>query len=368
MLLVDSHQEEHSSRLTAQRERELLRRARGGDTAAQQELLAALEPLVYSIARRFVGPVELEDLAQEGRVGLLKAIPRFDEARGTRLTTYATAWIEGEIRAALRQSLIRLPAAKAARLGDLDRASQELRTKLGREASFAELAGATGLNEGAIEDMSRVLQPLVSYEQEGENRGESTVDIALLEQLLLGGSENAVAAMVDRYSELRSWVDEMPGLAAQLVELEDALARLADDDFRALETKAFYGLSFDEAGAWLGVHPNTVRNRYKAAIRALSRHLSGDERLPEPIRDLDWERQLDPVESIRLVVRRYQPFLEQLAVMAEDDETGFLTGLEVGWVLHEEEGWVPLLSKDIRETARWMRREPRSLSEALGDY
>jgi len=115
---------------------------------ARQELIMANTRLVVSIAKTYQGRgLSLADLIQEGNLGLMKAVDRFDPDRGVRLSTYATWWIRQTIARAAGDSgrTIRLPINQGQRWGRLRRTFEELSQRLGREPTYEELAAACDL-------------------------------------------------------------------------------------------------------------------------------------------------------------------------------------------------------------------------------
>ncbi|PJF42596.1 MAG: RNA polymerase subunit sigma-70 [Candidatus Thermofonsia Clade 1 bacterium] len=115
---------------------------------ARQELIMANTRLVVSIAKTYQGRgLSLADLIQEGNLGLMKAVDRFDPDRGVRLSTYATWWIRQTIARAAGDSgrTIRLPINQGQRWGRLRRTFEELSQQLGREPTYEELAEAANL-------------------------------------------------------------------------------------------------------------------------------------------------------------------------------------------------------------------------------
>ncbi len=120
---------------------------------ARQRLISANSRLVVSVARRYTGlGVSLPDLIQEGNVGLIRAVEKFEPRRGYKLSTYATWWIRQAITRALAQQgrLIRLPVHACERLSRVRRAARDLVQELGREPDLAELAARTGLTAEQI--------------------------------------------------------------------------------------------------------------------------------------------------------------------------------------------------------------------------
>src|SRR5579859_3608039 len=121
---------------------------------ARQQLIVANTRLVVSVARVYQGRgLSLADLIQEGNLGLMKAVDRFDPERGVRLSTYATWWIRQSISRATGDSgrTIRLPINQGQRWGRLRRAADELSQQFGREPTLEEIATAAGLTPEQVE-------------------------------------------------------------------------------------------------------------------------------------------------------------------------------------------------------------------------
>ena len=138
---------------------ELAQRARRGDEAAKQRLVEANLRLVVQIARRYVNRgLALPDLIEEGNLGLLHAVDKFEPERGTRFSTYATWWIRQAVTRALANQarIIRLPVHVETLLGRYKREHSRLTQALGRPPAASELAKAMGASEEQIGELEEL--------------------------------------------------------------------------------------------------------------------------------------------------------------------------------------------------------------------
>jgi RNA polymerase primary sigma factor len=216
--------------LTRAEEVQLAKRAEAGDGSARQRLIESNLRLVVTIAKPYRGRgIDLLDLIQEGTVGLVKAVDKYDWRRDTKFSTYASWWIRhGIVEALSKARAIRVPSSLAERATMVRTAERDLRARLCREPLVSEIAAELGCSQAEVLEARAATQPVSSLDEPTS----AEADLTLVDLIADPGTTDPADSLGHEEGEVEQKLKALPERGRHVIELRyglrDGVARTAD--------------------------------------------------------------------------------------------------------------------------------------------
>ena len=241
--------------LTIEQEKALALKVQAGDEQAREDFVMANLGLVNYTAMKFQGRgLDMEDLVQEGTIGLMTAVNHFDGSKGVKFSTYATIWIQQSIRRAIANhgSTIRVPVWASEAFGKMRYAISDLTLKLNHEPNNAEIAEAMGTTEEKVDELRNSVQSVLSLDVPMGDMDMTFMDLMQSHEI---APDVAVAKAQER-ERIDGLIAKLPDLQAKVIKF-----RFGFDDGEAK--------TLDEVGKLMGFTREYARQIEEKALAKL---------------------------------------------------------------------------------------------------